>query len=120
MTSTQKTYNTDLYFEENATLGLDIAYDAELFAETPSAYSIYSELTEADQDLNMAIQTIGYDDVNGTTLIPIGINLPQGQQVSIGMETNDLTYNVYFEDTLTNTITLLNTSDYNLTAFYSW
>ncbi|MBR9915766.1 MAG: DUF5011 domain-containing protein, partial [Algicola sp.] len=116
MTSTQKTYNTDLYFEENATLGLDIAYDAELFAETPSAYSIYSELTEADQDLNMAIQTIGYDDVNGTTLIPIGINLPQGQQVSIGMETNDLTYNVYFEDTLTNTITLLNTSDYNLTA----
>ncbi|WP_084205945.1 reprolysin-like metallopeptidase [Psychroserpens mesophilus] len=116
MSTTEKTYNTDIYFKDNATLGLDLAYDAELFSEEPSSFSIYSELTEGGQDLNMAIQTIGYDDVNGTTLIPIGINLLQGQQVTISMNTSDLDYDVYFEDTLTNTITLLNTSDYSLTA----
>lgn len=116
MSKPNRTYNTDIYFKDNATLGLNIGYDAELFEEEPSSFSIYSELTEADQDLNMAIQTIGFNDVNGSTLIPIGINLLQGQQVTISMNTTDMEYNVYFEDTLTNAVTLLNTSDYNLIA----
>ncbi|WP_033959665.1 M14 family zinc carboxypeptidase [Psychroserpens jangbogonensis] len=116
MTSTDKVFGTDIYFIENASLGLDIGYDAELFEETPLSYSIYSELTEGSQDLNMAIQSIGFDDVNGSTLVPLGINLLQGQQVSISMDTSDLDYDVYLEDTLTNTVTLLNTSEYNLTA----
>ena len=116
MSKPDRTYNTDIYFKDTATLGLDIGYDAELFAEEPSSFSIYSELTESGEDLNMAIQTIGFNDVNGSTLIPIGINLLQGQQVTISMETSDLEYNVYFEDTLTNTTILLNTSDYNLAA----
>ncbi|MFK7781202.1 reprolysin-like metallopeptidase [Psychroserpens sp.] len=116
MSRPDKTSNTDIYFENNASLGLDIGYDAELFEEEPSSFSIYTELTEAGQDLNMAIQTIGFNDVNGTTLIPLGINILQGQQVVISMNTDDLQYNVYLEDTLTNVITLLNTSDYNLTA----
>ena len=73
-------------------------------------------MTEAGEDLNMAIQTIGFNDVNGNTVIPVGINLLEGTQVTIGMDTSDLEYNVYFEDTLTNTITLLNTSDYIFTA----
>ena len=116
MTSTNSISGTDIYFKDNATLGLDIGYDAELFEEEPSTYSIYSELTEGNQDLNMAIQSIGFDNVNGTTLIPLGINLSEGRQVVIGMETDELNYNVYFEDTLTNTTILLNTSNYNLTA----
>lgn len=116
MTKPDRVYNTDIYFKDGASLGLNIGYDAELFEEEPSSFSIYSELTEAGQDLNMAIQTIGYDDVNGTTLIPIGINLLQGQQVTISMETINEQYDVYFEDTLTNTTTLLNTSDYILVA----
>ncbi|WP_052461215.1 M14 family zinc carboxypeptidase [Psychroserpens mesophilus] len=116
MTSTDKVSNTHLYFKDNASLGLDIGYDAELFGETPSPYSIYSELTEEGQDLNMAIQSIGFDDVNGTTLIPLGVNLLQGRQVVISMDTSNLEYNVYLEDVVTNTTTLLNTSDYNLTA----
>ena len=66
--------------------------DAELFEEEPSSFSIYTQLTEEGQDLNMAIQTIGFNDVNGTTLIPVGINLLQGQQVTISMETSDLNY----------------------------
>lgn len=117
MTSADKIHNTDIYFKDNATLGLDIGYDAELFEEEePSPYSIYSELTENGQDLNMAIQSIGYNDVNGSTLIPIGINLLQGQQVSIGLNTSSSEYSIYFEDTLTNTITLLNNSEYVFTA----
>ncbi|WP_456438100.1 M14 family zinc carboxypeptidase [Psychroserpens sp.] len=116
MISTNNVSGTDIYFKDNGTLGLDIGYDAELFEEEPSSYSIYSELTEANQDLNMAIQTVGFNDVNGATLIPVGINLLQGRQVVISMETSNLEYNVYFEDTLTNTTILLNTSDYNLTA----
>ncbi|MFK7781201.1 M14 family zinc carboxypeptidase [Psychroserpens sp.] len=116
MTSSTKVSETDVYFKDNASLGLDIGYDAELYEETPSSFSIYSELTEAGQNLNMAIQSIGFNDVNGSTLVPLGVNLLQGQQVAISMNTEDLQYNVYLEDILTNNSTLLNTSDYNITA----
>ena len=116
MTSTNKISGTDIYFKENATLGLDIGYDAEVFEEEPSTYSIFSELTEGNQDLNMAIQSIGFDDVNGTTVIPLGVNLSQGLQVVISMDTSELNYDVYLEDTLTNSTILLNTSDYSFTA----
>ncbi|WCO01590.1 M14 family zinc carboxypeptidase [Psychroserpens ponticola] len=116
MSKPGRAYNTDIYFKDNTTLGLNIGYDAELFTEEPSSFSIYSELTEDGQDLNMAIQTIGFNDVNGSTVIPVGINLLQGEQVTISMETSEMNYDVYFEDIFTNTTILLNTSDYNLTA----
>ncbi|MEY8849393.1 M14 family zinc carboxypeptidase [Psychroserpens sp. XS_ASV72] len=117
MTSADDISRTDIYFKNNATLGLDIGYDAELFqGSNPSPFSLYSELTENGQDLKMAIQSIGFDDVNGNTSIPLGVNLSQGEQVSISMVTTELDFNVYLDDTLTNTSTLLNTSEYTFTA----
>ncbi len=116
MESSDKAYETDVYFKDVATLGLDIGYDAEIFQETPSPFMIYTELTENNIPLPMAIQSIGFEDVNGTTLIPLGVNLPQGEQVSITLNTQDLEYDVYLEDTLENTSTLLNTTAFNLSS----
>ena len=116
MESVDKAYETDVYFKDVATLGLDIGYDAEIFQETPSPFMIYTELTEDNVPLPMAIQSIGFDDVNGSTLIPLGVNLPQGEQVTITMNTQDLEYQVYLEDIQENTSTLLNSNAFNLTA----
>ncbi len=116
MESSDKAYETDLYLKDVATLGLDVGYDAEIFQETPSPFMIYTELTENNTPLPMAIQSIGFDDVNGSTLIPLGVNALQGDQVNISLNTENIEYNVYLEDTVENSSTLLNTSAYNFTA----
>ncbi len=116
MSNGTKTYGTEFYLTDNATLGLDLGYDAEHFGGAPTDFAIYSELTENSQALDMAIQSIGFNDVNNDLVIPLGVNAAQGEQNTISMVEPNLEYNAYLEDALTNTFTLLNTSDYIFTA----
>ncbi|WP_296385133.1 T9SS type A sorting domain-containing protein, partial [Winogradskyella sp.] len=116
ISSGTQTYDTEFYLTNNATLGLDLGYDAEHFGGAPSDFAIYSELTENSQNLDMAIQSIGFDDINNNPIIPLGVNVDQGEQVTISMVDSNIEYDVYLEDAHTNTFTLLNTSDYSFTA----
>ncbi len=116
MTSDSESFSTDLYFNENTTLGLDVGYDAEHFNGAPSGYSIFTKLASGDLDIDVAIQAISSSDIESTTTIPLGINLSQGQQVTISMEAHNLDHDIYLEDTQTNTFTLLNTTDYTFIA----
>jgi len=116
ISSGTQTYGTEFYLTNNATLGLDLGYDAEHFGGAPSDFAIYSELTENSQGLDMAIQSIGFDDIDNDPVIPLGVNVAQGEQITISMVEPISEYSVYLEDALTNTFTLLNTSDYSFTA----
>ena len=109
-------YHTDFYFTENASLGLDPNYDSGLFGTAPSL-AIYSHLVEENQGRNYGVQSIGSTNLSDVT-IPLGIHLSEGQQATISILETTLPENVevYLEDNLTNTFTLLNTSDYVFTA----
>jgi hypothetical protein len=52
-----------------------------------------------------------------TTVIPLGVNANQGEQLTFSILESTLpdTIEVYLEDTVTNTFTLLNSGDYTLT-----
>ena len=115
MTSTNLSFSTDVYFTDSATLGLDLGYDASHFDAAPVDFSIYSELVENNSGRDMAIQAISFTDINSNPIIPIGVNLGQGEQVTISLVNSNLNRNVYLEDALTNTFTLLNTSEYTFT-----
>ncbi len=116
ISSSTQTYSTEFYLTNNATLGLDLGYDAEHFGGAPSDFAIYSELTENGQGLDMAIQSIGFDDVNNESVIPLGVNVAQGELITISIVEPNLEYSIYLEDAFLNTFTLLNTSDYTFTA----
>ncbi|WP_084221533.1 M14 family zinc carboxypeptidase [Winogradskyella sp. PG-2] len=116
ISSATQMYSTELYLTNNATLGLDLGYDAEHFGGAPSQFAIYSELTQDNQGLDMAIQSIGFDDIDNNTVIPLGVNVAQGEQVTISLTESNFEYSLYLEDTFTNTFTLLNTSGYTFNA----
>ncbi|MFC0604288.1 M14 family zinc carboxypeptidase [Winogradskyella pulchriflava] len=115
MNSSTQNFSTDIYFTNTATLNLDIGYDAAHFDGIPTDFSIYSELVNDNSGREMAIQAIGYNDIDNSPVIPLGVNANQGEQITIGLNNSNISFNIYLEDVLTNTYTLLNTSDYTFT-----
>ncbi|MEZ4801886.1 MAG: GEVED domain-containing protein [Gelidibacter sp.] len=110
-------YNTDIFFIDNTTSGLDFGYDAGMFGSNAPATALYSQLVENNTGIDLAIQSLAYTALGSDIIVPIGINVPQGQQVTVSIAESDLPSNieVYLEDNVTGTFTLLNTSDYTFT-----
>lgn len=110
-------FATEIYFNDNATLGLDPGYDAGTFNGISSNFMIYSHLVEGNTGRNMAIQSLASTDMNDV-IIPLGLKTAQGQQVTISIENSTLPAEtqVYLEDNQSNTFTLLNSGDYTFTA----
>ena len=111
------TYKTDFYFTDNASNGMDFNYDASIFGDVaPSDFALYSQLIEENNGIDMAIQSLGFDALSDA-VIPLGVHFPEGQQITVSISESDIPDNieVYLEDTLNNTFTLLNNSDYIIT-----
>lgn len=115
LTSAEKNFSTDIYLTNTSSLGLDLGYDASHFNNAPSDFAIYSELVNENEGKDMAIQAINFNDANDSTIIPLGVNASQGEQVTISLTNSSINTNVYLEDAVTNTFTLLNESEYTFT-----
>lgn len=116
LSSTTKTFTTDVYFIENQTRGLDSGYDAGAFSG--NADGIYTNLVEDNSGAELAIQALPYNDFNNV-LVPVTINSEADVTLTISLDKESLTLpsntNVYFKDNLLNTTTLLNDTDYVFT-----
>jgi hypothetical protein len=112
-----KDYTTDFYFTDFASRGLNPGFDSGVFGTGAGASGIYSELVQDNTGIDMGIQSIAYTDLGSDVSIPLGINVAQGQQVTLSMVNANLPdgINVFLEDNLTNVFTLLNTNDYVFT-----
>jgi hypothetical protein len=113
--TSSKDYTTQFYFNDNASLGLDPGYDAKLFGGVAPSFALYSSLVQDDAGVPIALQSLNPSDLN-TVVIPLGVNANQGEQLTFTISESSLpgTVTVYLDDTLENTSTLLNTSDYVL------
>lgn len=109
-------YSTDFYFNNNASLGFDFGYDAEVWGDNDPEFAIYSHLVNEGQGRSMMLQALNSSNLTDVT-IPLGVNANQGEQLtfSIADMTLPASVNVYLEDVVANTITLLNNSDYVMT-----
>jgi hypothetical protein len=110
-------YSTEFYFNDNASLGLDIGYDAAFFNGYIPDFSIYSHLVESNDDTAFTVQSLRGNDINNV-IIPLGLHASQGQQITISISETDIpsSIKIYLEDNLTNTFTLLNTNTYSFIA----
>ncbi|WP_047550984.1 GEVED domain-containing protein [Psychroserpens sp. Hel_I_66] len=109
-------FHTDFYFNDSSTRSLDVGYDAKLFdVSLPNLY-MYSHLVEDNDGQKMAIQSLATSDLNDV-IIPLGIKANQGEQITISIQDTNIpeSVDVYLEDTVNNTFTLLNTSDFVIT-----
>ncbi len=111
-------YHTDFYFNDNSTSGLDKGYDAAVYGNNAPSKALYSQLVQNNLGVDMAIQSLAYDALLSDIMIPVGINVPQGQQVTVSIAISNLpnTINIYLEDMVSGMITLLNASEYTFTA----
>jgi len=110
------TCNTEFYFNANATQGFDLGYDAAVWNLIPSNFEIYSHLVENNIGKPIALQTLNATDLTEVS-IPLGVNANQGEQITFSITETTLpaSVNVYLDDVVANTTTLLNNSDYIIT-----
>lgn len=109
--------STQIYFIEGTTRGMDDGYDAGVYQDNAGAFSIYSNLVENNIGQDLAIQTLPYNDFNNI-IVPLGVNAMAGHQLHIGVTDGTSlpdNINVYLEDNVTNTFTLLNNNEYIFT-----
>ncbi|SDH59643.1 T9SS type A sorting domain-containing protein [Winogradskyella thalassocola] len=116
LSSASSNYYTDFFFNSNASEGLDPGYDASIFESVPPAFSIYSSLIEGNEDLVLAIQALNNVSMDDA-IISLGVNANQGQELTFSIAESDMSdlTNIYLEDIVNNTVTLLNTTDYIFT-----
>ncbi|WCO01148.1 T9SS type A sorting domain-containing protein [Psychroserpens ponticola] len=109
-------YKTDFYFNTNSSLGLDAGYDTKVWGESAPSLAIYSHLVEDNIGSELAIQSLNTSDLSDVT-IPLGVNANQGEQLTFSIADMTLpeSINVYLDDVVANTSTLLNNSDYVMT-----
>ena len=117
LTSGSNSYKTEVYFNEASTLSLDPGYDAALFGSGAPEFSIYTKLVDNNSDNDFAIQSLPHTNVDNV-IIPLGVHIEQGQQATIKINNHTLPQgvNLYLEDTVENTFTLLNSNDYVFTS----
>ena len=116
LTSSTSLFVTDIYFTEFSTQGLDPGFDSSLYGASAPDFALYSQLVMDDIGIPMAIQSLAETDY-GTVTIPLGVNSNQGEQITFNITANTLpaTTEVYLDDNVTNTSTLLTAGDYVIT-----
>ena len=116
MNSSTANFSTDIYFNTNASQGLDIGYDMSLFGGSAPAFALYSHLVQDNNGVPMGVQTLGGNDLDNVT-IPLGVNANQGEQLTFSITNSDLSpgINIYLDDTVAGSSTLLNSGDYIVT-----
>jgi hypothetical protein len=77
LTSSQKNYKTEFYFNEDSSLGLDPGYDGKILGNYVPEFAIYSHLVNDNAGVALALQSLNTTDLTDT-MIPIGVNAGQG------------------------------------------
>ena len=106
--------HTKFYFGDGLGLDLDPGYDAGHFNQ---GASLMSRLVEEDEGVGLVINAMGIESANDV-VVPIELNRETGNnfRISIGTFNIDTGTNIYLEDNIQGTMTLLNDQDFELTA----
>ena len=109
-----KVDDTKFYFKERLTLGLDPGYDAGAFNQS-SGFS--SRLLEQDSGVGMGINAMAADAMSNA-IVPLVVHQQAGVSLKIQIANSTIPedINVYLEDTIENTFTLLTKESFELLA----
>jgi hypothetical protein len=107
-----KVADTKFYFKDGLTLGLDPGYDAGAFNQSSG---LSSRLVEQDNGIGMGINAMPTDAMSNV-IVPLAINQEANiaLEIQIANSTIPEDINVYIEDTVENTFTLLTNESFEL------
>lgn len=100
---------TDIIYLDGTTTEWDNGFDASLFGGSPGSFNIYTQLVGDNQGQNLGIQSL---PTNFDQVISLGVHAAAGTEITISTEISLLpdSYEVYLEDRLNSTFTLLDDS----------
>ena len=109
-----KVDDTKFYFKEGLTLGLDPGYDAGAFNQSSG---LSSRLVEQDNGIGMGINAMPTDAMSNA-IVPLVVHQQAGVSLKIQIANSTIPedINVYLEDTVENTFTLLTNEGFELLA----
>ena len=99
---------------EDMTDAIDKGYDAAPFIMDGESFEIVSRVPGEDDGTNLAIQTLNFSEVLQDKIIPLGINVLGGDEmtISISHRTTPADLNIYLEDAEEGTFTNLLDGDF--------
>ncbi len=117
LTSGNLTSNTVVKYKDNATLGLDVGYDAGAYEEDKSSLSVNTRLVTGRQDVNMALQVLPNYDYE-SSVIPLSVTILSNQKAAFSASKENLPngMNVYLEDRLKNVFHQIDNEKYTFNA----
>lgn len=104
--------STEIKYLENATIGLDIGYDAGVFGGVSSSFDVYTHLVSNDNNNYFGIQCLPNKNIEDYA-VPVGIQLKEEKEVTFSINANnfDSSTNIYLEDRKTNSFIKMNTDN---------
>ena len=109
--------DTEIYFLENGTDGLDPGFDAASFSSLDTYISTrLIETIESTDGIDFGIQTLSFENMHGK-VIPLSVNATAGTEatISISHNTTFVSTYVFIEDALEGTFTNLKETDFIIT-----
>ncbi|MDW5287898.1 T9SS type A sorting domain-containing protein [Formosa sp. PL04] len=119
--SADQLYHTNevYFFDDIVSLGLDNGFDTAIYGNNASGYTLFTKLVESNPGYKMGIQSLPNSSLkdSGVT-IALGVIAPKGQQITLDLMETTLPENVelYLEDTVDETWTLLTEKAYTFTT----
>ena len=104
----------EVFYIEGTTKGFDNGFDGKMFGGVSESFSLYSELLAENVGVKYAVQSLPNSNLE-TMIVPVGVKAAAGKEITFTAEAMNLPegINVYLEDKVANTVTLL--SDTNAT-----
>ncbi|WP_445747989.1 T9SS type A sorting domain-containing protein [Polaribacter sp.] len=103
-----QTRYTKIYYVDNATTGFDNGYDGETFGGIANSLDVFTHLVANNEGKKFQVQSLPNSDFENM-VVPVGVKAAAGKEITFSLEGMNIPdgINVYLEDKLINTVTLL-------------
>lgn len=118
MTDGENNRFAKLYYVNNVTKGFDAGWEGETFEGIKNSFDVFSQLVEDNQGKSYQVQSLPISEME-SIIVPLGLKADANKEITFSLETQNLPsgINVYLEDKLAKTYTLLDdvNSSYKIT-----
>jgi len=109
-----------IYYIDDTTTGFDNGYDGPRFMAGDNSFALYTHLVSDSEGVDYDIQSLPTDNYENM-VIPLGVNAVSGTDITLNVSTIDFPegINIYLEDKVNNSFTLLDANSNFMTSLYS-
>ena len=103
-----QTRYTKIYYVDNATTGFDNGYDGETFGGIANSLDVFTHLVANSEGKKYQVQSLPNSDFENM-VVPVGVKAAAGKEITFSLDAMNIPdgINVYLEDKIVNTVTIL-------------